>query len=372
MTPEIPTRFTRNALINKEGPFLMYRPLIRGPAGMSYTPLLGTMSTSDSLLRAVRDSIAISAEALSAAAAGVHDEFVRAIDLLRSGSGRVVVTGVGKSGHIARKIAATFCSIGTPATFLHPVEALHGDLGLCGEGDTAILLSKSGTTAELLRLAPILRQSKLSLIGILGNAQSPLAQLMDETLDASVRRESDPHNLLPTASALTALALGDALAIGLMTAKNFEPHDFSLRHPSGQLGRNLVLRVKDVWHTGEAVAWAGPQDSVKDLIVAMTRKPLGAACIIDDAGRLLGLVTDGDLRRALFHHDDIRPLRAADIMTARPVTVSPDAALREALQLMEDRPSPISVLPVASADAVTCLGLIRIHDIYQSGSRTAP
>jgi arabinose-5-phosphate isomerase len=325
-------------------------------------------NTPNSPLEAAQNSIDVSAGALSAAAARLDGEFVRALDLILGGSGRVIVTGVGKSGHVARKIAGTFCSIGTPAAFLHPVDALHGDLGLCEAADTAILISKSGSTAELLRLAPILRESRLSLIGILGNVESPLARAMDVVLDGSVRCESDPHNLLPTASALTALALGDALAIGLMTANNFTPKDFSLHHPSGQLGRNLKLTVRDVMHTDDEVAWAIPGDSVKDLIVAMTRRPLGAACIVDGDHRLVGLVTDGDLRRALLGHDDIRPLRAADIMTKHPATIEQGALLRVALQLMEDRPSQISVMPVVDPDGALCVGLIRIHDIYQSGA----
>jgi arabinose-5-phosphate isomerase len=274
-----------------------------------------------------------------------------------------VVTGIGKSGHIARKIVATLCSTGTAAVFLHPAEAVHGDLGIYTPGDPTVLLSKSGASAELLALVPLLRQFHSPLIGILGNLTAPVAALVDVRLDASVEREADPHNLAPTASAVTALAIGHALAIALMCARNFTPEEFGRFHPGGQLGRNLKLRVGDAMHGSEEVAFVDPEASLKEVIVAMTRRPMGGACVVTADGALAGLLTDGDLRRALTNHDDIRGQRARDAMTRTPVTVGPDASLAEALELMERRRSQISVLPVVDGKG-KALGIIRIHDIY--------
>jgi arabinose-5-phosphate isomerase len=277
----------------------------------------------------------------------------------------VVVSGVGKSGHIGQKIAATLASTGTPAVFLHAAEAVHGDLGIYTPGDPSILISKSGSTAELLRLVPILRQFRSPLIALVGHPKSPLARQVDIVLDARVEREADTLNLAPTCSSTVALALGDALAVSLMHARHFSQQDFARYHPAGQLGRNLWLRVADVMHKGEDVAWVGLDTPLRQVIIAMTERPLGAACVVDRAFNLLGLVTDGDLRRALLTHDDIRQLRSEDCMTRKPLTVAPEASLREAVRLMEDRASQISVLPVVDPKTERCQGLVRIHDIYQ-------
>jgi arabinose-5-phosphate isomerase len=212
-------------------------------------------------------------------------------------------------------------------------------------------------------LVPLLRQFRSPLIGILGNTVSPLAAQMDVLLDASVEREADPNNLAPTASAVTALALGHALAIALMTARNFTPEEFGRFHPGGQLGRNLKLSVRAAMHTGNEAAFVAPETSLKEVIIAMTRRPLGGACVVAGDGSLAGLLTDGDLRRALTKHDDIRQLCARDVMTASPVTVSPDATLGQALELMERRRSQISVLPVVD-EGGRAVGILRIHDIY--------
>jgi arabinose-5-phosphate isomerase len=218
-----------------------------------------------------------------------------------------------------------------------------------------------------LALVPLLRQFHSPLIGILGNPSSPLAALVDVMLDASVEREADPNNLAPTASAVTALAIGHALAIALMCARNFTPEEFGRFHPGGQLGRNLKLKVGEAMHRGDEVAFVNPEASLKEVIIAMTRRPLGGACVVTADGTLAGFLTDGDLRRALTTHDDIRGLRALDAMTRTPVTVGPEASLAEALELMERRRSQISVLPVVDR-AGRALGIIRIHDIYL-GSR---
>jgi arabinose-5-phosphate isomerase len=213
-------------------------------------------------------------------------------------------------------------------------------------------------------LIPVLRGLNSPLIGIIGNRVSPLAKQIDVLLDASVRAEADPHNLAPTASTAVATAIGDALALAVMQARELTPEDFAQRHPAGQLGRNLRVTVRQVMHSGDEVAWANRESSIKQVIIAMNRCPLGAACVVGEEGRLGGVITDGDLRRALQSNDDIREVKAGGLMTVHPVTVSPDATLTEALRLMEDRPSQISVLPVMEGER--CLGLVRLHDLYQT------
>ncbi len=317
-------------------------------------------------LAAARSAMETEAEAVLAASARLGDSLLNAAELILGHAGKVVVTGMGKSGHVGRKIAATLQSTGTPAVFLHPTEAGHGDLGVCQAGDTVVMISKSGSTAELLDLVAPLREFDVHFIGILGSVRSPLAGEMDVVLDASVQREADPEGYTPTASTMVALALGHALAVALMQARGFTAEHFRRYHPSGQLGHNLRLRVRDVMHSGGEVAWAKAADSLKHVVIEMSRRPLGAACVVDDGRRLLGLITDGDVRRALRNHDDIRPLRASDLMTASPVYIGPDALVHEALCLMEDRPSQIYVLPVLDPATNECQGLIRLHDIYQA------
>jgi arabinose-5-phosphate isomerase len=311
-----------------------------------------------------RAAMSIEAASIGTAGARLGADFARAVDLILSHPGKVVVTGIGKSGHIGRKIVATLCSTGTAAVFLHPAEAVHGDLGIYTPGDPTILISKNGSSGELLSLVPLLRDFRSPRIGILGNPSSPLAAQIDILLDASVEREADPNNIVPTASAITALALGHALAIALMCARNFTPEEFGRFHPGGQLGRNLRLSVGEAMHAGDEVARVAPEASLKEVIIAMTRRPMGGACVVAPDGTLAGFVTDGDLRRALTNHDDIRELRAADVMTRTPVTIAPEASLGDALELMERRSSQISVLPVVDTDG-RALGIIRLHDIFR-------
>jgi arabinose-5-phosphate isomerase len=316
------------------------------------------------LLQSARQVLLAEARALEAASARLDGEFDRAVDLLAAHAGKVLVTGIGKSGIIAQKIAATFCSVGQPAVFLHPVEALHGDLGLYTPGDPTVVVSRSGNTAELLRLVTELKAVASPVIGILGAPQSSLGVLMDVVLDASVRAEADPNNLAPTASASVAMGLGDALAIGLIERRGFTPADFARFHPAGQLGRNLLLRVSEVMHPLAQVAIAAAADPLRQVVIGMTSRPLGAACILDSEGRLAGLITDGDVRRALRQNDDIRGVVAAQVMTARPAAIAPGASVHEALRKMEDRGSQISVLPVVDETGL-CVGLLRLHDLYQ-------
>jgi len=318
-------------------------------------------------LAAARKAMETEAQAILTASGKLDQNLIRAVELILGHSGKLVVTGLGKSGHIARKIVATLQSTGTPAVFLHPTEAAHGDLGVCQAGDSVLMISKSGATAELLELLPPLREFNARFIGILGNPSSPLSREMEVVLDASVLREADPEGFMPTASSAAALALGDALAIALMQARGFTSQDVLLRfHTAGHLGRILrpLMPVRDVMHRGDEVAWVKPEDSLKHVVIAMSQRPLGAACVVSPAGLLTGLITDGDVRRALQDHDDIRTLRATDVMTPRPSTLSPDTLLHEALAFMEDRPSQISVVPVVDETGM-CMGLLRLHDIYQ-------
>ena len=307
------------------------------------------------------------ADAVAVAAVRLNGELIRAAELILGHPGKIIVTGVGKSGHIAQHLAATLQSTGTPAVFLHAAEASHGDIGVCQRGDPVILISNSGATTELLALAQPLRTMGCPLIGILGNITSPLASEVSVVLDASVQREADPEGFTPSSSALVALATGHALAIVLMQARGFGREDFRHLHSGGQLGRNLSLTVREVMHGGESVAWVSLETPLRQVVIAMSGRPLGAACVTGQSGTLIGLVTDGDLRRALEQHEDIRPLQASHVMTRAPITVAPGALLHDALSIMEDRPRQISVLPVVEPQTGRCLGLLRLHDIYRGG-----
>ena len=311
------------------------------------------------------DVMEAEAKAIRLAGGRLGAEFEAALDVLEKTEGKVIVTGLGKSGHVGRKMAATFCSTGTRAVFLHATEAAHGDIGVYAPGDPTILISKSGTTEELLSLIPAMRRNQSSIIGILGNPVSPLARKVDHVLDASVSSEADPLGVVPTASFVVTAALGDALASSLMRRHGFTEENYAMVHPAGQLGRNLILTVADLMHKTEDVAICRPETPLKELVIAMTEKPLGAACILEN-DQLLGIVTDGDLRRALKKNDDIRDLKAFELMVHEPVTIKPETKIGQAVRLMEERPSQIAVLPVQSDQGVL-KGLLRLHDVYQPG-----
>ncbi len=317
-------------------------------------------------LQTARKLMLLEAEAISQAQMRLNGDLARAVALILNHSGKIIVSGIGKSGIAAQKIAATFCSTGTPAVFLHPTEATHGNLGVYTPGDPSILISKSGSTAELIQLVPILRQIRSPLIAIVGNPASELADAADVFLDARVDHEADPLGIVPTASVLVTLALGDALAAALMVARQFTELDFVRFHPGGQLGRNLNLAVADVMHRGSQVAWVKCWTLMRDVVIEMTNHPLGAACVVDEEYHLQGIITDGDIRRTLQRFDDIRPLTAQEIMTANPAAVFCSDSLGKAAQIMEDRPSQISVLPVVDSENI-CQGLIRLHDVYGRG-----
>lgn len=279
---------------------------------------------------------------------------------------KVIVSGVGKSGIIGRKIAATLSSIGIPSLFVHPVDALHGDIGVVSSGDVVIMLSKSGSTEELCRLLPYLKSRKVHTISIVGNLESELAKESDIVINAFVTREACPLNIVPTTSTLVALTIGDALAVCVMKLKNISIEDFSKQHPLGQIGRNITLRVNDVFHHGDAFPFINEGVSFKEAIIEIGKKGLGCVCIIDSDMNLKGIITDGDVRRALHDHNDLSELDISHIMTKEPITVTENALLREALDIMEKRSSQISVLPVLNK-ARKCSGVIRLHDIVRVG-----
>lgn len=278
--------------------------------------------------------------------------------------GRVVVTGVGKSGKIAQKISATLSSTGTPSLYLHPTEGLHGDLGMITAADLVLALSHTGNTDELLRLLPAIRSLGVKVIGLGGNPQSQLGQAADIWLDSAVAQEACPHNLAPTSSTTLALAIGDALAVSLMQMRGFDARSFAKNHPGGSLGRRLNLKVSDVLHDVSQVPVLGPDATVEEVLDASSRRNLGAVLITDSQQRLLGIITDGDLRRALRHREKFFTLRANELMTSSPVCISPDALAYEALEKMENRPSQIKELPVVDSSN-RVIGLVRIHDLLK-------
>ncbi|MEM0965959.1 MAG: KpsF/GutQ family sugar-phosphate isomerase [Verrucomicrobiota bacterium] len=324
------------------------------------------MAEGKSLTEVGQEVMLREAEAIRDGASRLNEDFVRAVEILQNSKGKVVIIGVGKSGHIGAKIAATFRSTGTPAVFLHAAEAVHGDLGLFSPGDPVIAISKSGATEEILRLERAIKQSKSPVIGIVGNKDCPMASWMDVLLDASVKQEADPLGVAPTSSAILALSVGDALAGALVTARGFTRKDFLSLHPSGQLGKALHLTVESILHPVDRVAVVQPSSTVKDVLFAMTRQPLGAACVTDEKQNLLGIFTDGDLRRGLERNEDLLRGKIVDHMTRSPTCALPNMDLQTAAELMEARQSQISVLPVLDRPNGPLRGLIRLHDIYQS------
>ena len=288
--------------------------------------------------------------------------FGQSIDLLQHCTGRVIVTGMGKSGIIARKIAATLSSTGTAATFLHPAEALHGDLGIVQPGDVVIALSSSGETEELVRLLEAIRRIGAKLISITGNPASTLGQASDVTLSCRVEEEACPMNLAPTASTTAALAMGDALAMALSTRKGFKAENFADLHPGGRLGRRL-MRVESLMQSGAAIPKVAPATAMPDVILEMSSKRLGMTCVTDEEGRLLGIVTDGDLRRHMATRSDLLASRAQDVMTTRPVTIHRGALAAEAIHLMEAR--KITSLVVIDARGLV-EGVVHLHDLWRT------
>jgi arabinose-5-phosphate isomerase len=300
----------------------------------------------------------------------LDDRFVQAVELLYNCQGKVVVTGLGKSGLICRKIAATFSSMGTPSFFLHAGDANHGDMGMIVEGDVVLAISNSGETEEILTLIPILKRIGVRLIAMTGNHGSTLSRAADVALDAGVTEEACPLGLSPTASTTAALALGDALAVILLEKKGFKEEDYALRHPGGILGRKLLLRVEDLMHRGTDVPLVGEETLMKEAILVITSKRLGITGVTDKHGDLIGVITDGDLRRGLQAHGDcILSKRADEIMTLKPRSIDKDALASRALARMEENVArPITSLFVVEKPADrTPIGILHIHDLLKAG-----
>jgi arabinose-5-phosphate isomerase len=312
-------------------------------------------------LTLARKVLETEAAAILALVARLDERFERAVQLLRDCRGRVIVTGMGKSGIICRKIAATLSSIGTPAFFLHPAEAIHGDLGVIQHDDVIFALSYSGETGELLRLLETIRRLGAKLVAITGVPSSTLAQAADVALDCSVAEEACPLNLVPTASTTAALALGDALAMTLLVEKGFRQEDFANLHPGGKLGKGLT-RVEALMHAGRHCPIVKPDTQMKDVIYEMSSKQLGMTCVVDGGAALLGIITDGDLRRQMERAADVLTLAAADVMTRGPVTVSRATLAVEALNIMEQR--KITSVVVVENGSQQVAGVVHVHDLW--------
>ncbi|MGB0273110.1 MAG: KpsF/GutQ family sugar-phosphate isomerase [Opitutales bacterium] len=312
-----------------------------------------------------RQAMLAEAAAIETAAGRLDASFERALEIILNTKSKLVICGIGKSGHIGAKLAATFSSCGIPSVFMHAAEAIHGDLGVYQPGDPTLVLSKSGSTAEVLRLMPMFKKFESPVIAIIGNVDSPIAQAADVVLDASVETEADPLNLMPTSSSTVSLAMGDALAAALVQARGFTAEEFASFHPGGQLGRNLLLTVGEVMHPCDRIACAQATDTLREVVIRMTEYPFGAACVVDADGNLLGILTDGDVRRLLSKSDDILSVPIRECMTRDPLATHPERLLGEAVRLMEERQSQVSVLPVVRTNTRELIGLIRLHDAYQ-------
>ena len=321
-------------------------------------------ATPADILQLARRTLEIEAAAVSRLQDGLDQSFLDAVALVLQCSGRVVVSGMGKSGHIGGKIAATLASTGTPAFFMHPAEASHGDLGMITGQDVVIALSNSGESAEIAAIVPLIKRRGARLISMTGNPDSTLAREADIHLDASVAQEACPHNLAPTASTTAALALGDALAVAVLYARGFTAEDFARTHPGGALGRRLLVHVRDLMHKEANLPLVGAHASLKDALLEMTRKGLGMTAITDADGRLLGIFTDGDLRRLLDSDIDVRSAMIADVMKRGPRTIAEDALAVEAAQMMEQF-KVNGLLAVNSAGQLT--GALNMHDLLRAG-----
>ena len=312
--------------------------------------------------------VEIEAQAILGLRDRIDESFDRALEVLFSCPGRVVVTGMGKSGHIGNKIAATLASTGTPALFLHPAEGIHGDLGMVTKGDLVIALSNSGETEELSRMLPSLKRIGIKIIALTGNLESTLARNSDVVIYVGVKEEACPLGLAPTASTTATLAMGDALAVVLLNRKGFREEDFACFHPGGSLGKRLLLRVRDIMHTGEAVPKVSVDTLIKDAIYEISSKKMGVTAVLDPAGKLLGVISDGDLRRWMERTEktgeNLLAKKAGDIMTPDPKVIAKDALAAEAMAIMEN--SSITCLMILDAERRP-EGVIHLHDLLKAG-----
>lgn len=316
------------------------------------------------LLTLGRAVLETEAGAVTALIERLDESFVRACHYMLECEGRIIVTGMGKSGHVGGKIAATLASTGSPAFFVHPGEASHGDLGMITRRDVVMVLSNSGETAELLTIVPLIKRRGVPLIALTGNARSTLAQAADVHLDVSVASEACPLGLAPTSSTTATLAMGDALAIAMLESRGFTEDDFALSHPGGALGRRLLLRVDDLMHTGKRIPRVGPGTALPDALVEMTRKGLGTTAIVGPDERVIGIFTDGDLRRALDRDIDLRRATVDEVMTRDPRTIDAGLLAAEALNLMETH--KINALLVVDGER-RLVGALNMHDLLRAG-----
>jgi arabinose-5-phosphate isomerase len=323
----------------------------------------GSEQRTKAALELAREVLVTEAEAVHALAGRLDDRFLLAVELIHRRRGRVVVSGIGKSGHIARKIASTMASTGTPAYFVHPAEASHGDLGMVEPGDVFIAISYSGASEELLQIVPLVKRRGAKLIAITGSPESALARDADVHLDAGVEKEACPLNLAPTASTTAALALGDALAIALLDARGFSADDFARSHPRGRLPRQALLHVADVMRKGEELPRVAEDASLKDAVREMTRGKLGMTAVLDAQGRVAGVFTDGDLRRALERGVQVDAARVSELMTRSPRAIAPAALAAEAVQVME-RHKVNQLLVVDERGGL--VGALNMHDLFRA------
>jgi arabinose-5-phosphate isomerase len=322
------------------------------------------MSQSSDLIQSAQRTIRLEIEAVESLLPRIDANFIRACELILACKGRVVVVGMGKSGHIGNKIAATLASTGTPAFFVHPAEASHGDMGMITRDDVVLALSNSGSTAEIVTLLPLIKRLGIKLISMTGNPESPLAQAAEANLDTRVTQEACPLNLAPTSSTTATLVLGDALAIALLEARGFTAEDFAFSHPGGALGRRLLLKVEDVMHAGERLPQVQRGTSLRDALLEMTRKGLGMTVVIEADGRLAGVFTDGDLRRTLDKSIDVRQASIDEVMTVHGKTARAEMLAAEALKIMEDH--KINSLVVVD-DQDRPVGALNMHDLLRAG-----
>ena len=321
------------------------------------------ISPSPQALELAKQVLRIEGEAVLALIDRLNGSFLQALELILNIRGRVIVSGIGKSGHVGRKIAATLASTGTPAFFVHPAEASHGDLGMITHEDIVLGISNSGESEELLNILPAIKRQGAKLIAMTGNAKSSLSRDANVHLDAAVAHEACPLNLAPTASTTAALALGDALAVALLDARGFGAEDFARSHPGGSLGRRLLTRMRDVMRTGEAIPVVGPEASIAAAIGEITRGTIGMTVVVSAEHKVLGIFTDGDLRRAVLKHPDLSGLTVRDVMTANPRVMNPDKLAAEAVEMMEKY--KINQIPVV--DEAGCLiGALNMHDLFQA------
>lgn len=322
------------------------------------------MTHAANFIESANRTISYEVEAVNALRGRIDDRFVKACELMLDCKGRIVVLGMGKSGHIANKIAATLASTGTPAFFVHPAEASHGDMGMITQADIVLALSNSGSTPEIVTLLPLIKRLGITLISMTGNPQSPLAQAATVNLDAGVAKEACPLNLAPTSSTTASLVLGDALAIALLDARGFTAEDFAFSHPGGALGRRLLLKVEHVMHSGKELPQVPRGTSLSGALLEMSQKGLGMTVVTEPDGRLAGIFTDGDLRRALDRGIDVRSTTIDHVMTEHGRTARPQMLAAEALKVMEDH--KISALVVVDEKDYP-LGALNMHDLLRAG-----